>query len=421
MEVFMSRTLNFVSIVLIFMSTLVIPHAEETQVSDSVVGIYVKYPHSPSHHQATQAFGSGFVVSESGYIATNNHVIQHAESIMIQTKSGHRTYATPIGFAPEFDLSVLKITPPPNEKLIPIKYGSSKNLSVGESVTAIGNAFGFDQTLTQGVLSNLDRDITLGSQVRSFLQIDAAVNPGNSGGPLLNNDGQLIGVVSGIFGPSGKFNIGIAFAIPVDIARPVINQLINKGHASTGWIGISTQPLTPGLKTAFHAETTHGVLISDVVPNSPAAQANLKPKDILIEVNNTPIQSPHHLTSLVTAQGSSSVLNMSYLRDNHIKTTRFKTDSPKIVQNDQNDHWGIKLAEIEQASLNGDKSTKVIVSNISAQSNALLQGLAPGDTILSINHNNIHNLEDVTNSRVSDKNLNLIEVMRNNARFFVPL
>lgn len=394
--------------------------ASSHDVMESTVGIFVEYPqYAANPNLPNQAFGSGVVISKDGYIITNHHVVQNAQQIIVQTNEGQREFAQIVGAAPEFDIAVIKIETLPNQSLKPIKFGKSSAVKPGDPVTAIGNAFGFDQTLTTGVISHKDRDVSLSHKVRSYLQVDAAINPGNSGGALLNKDGELIGIVSGIFGRG--FNIGIAFAIPIDIADPVIKQVVNKGYVNSGWVGMSTQTLTPELKDAIDAPQYDGVLVSEILPGSPAQRANLQPKDVILSVNDVPINSPAHFASLVTAHGSHSLLSVSYLRDNKVHSTKLKTEQQTRIAGNDLGPWGMNLSEFHHLRLDGVIDTGVQVNQISAQSSGALGGLRPGDVIKSINNQPIKSLDDVARNKLHKNKTNLLEISRQNRTFYVPI
>lgn len=387
---------------------------------DSVVGVYVEYPANPNPNIPTQAFGSGVIVSDDGYIVTNHHVVNQAYNIVVQTDSGQKAYANIVGTAPDFDLAVIKIDPIPNQKLHPIKLGASNALNVGEDVTAVGNSFGFDQTLSQGVISQLDREINLSNRVKSYIQVDAAVNPGNSGGALLNNQGELIGIVSGIYGP--KFNIGIAFAIPIDVAKPVITQLITKGYITPGWIGMATQPLTPELKDAFQVPNYDGIVISEVTPGSPADKANLQARDIILQINDVPVTSPQHFSSIVTAQGSQSMIFLSYLRNNKVFNTRFKTDRPMQSTRTALGHWGLNLTEYDHMNFDGVQDHGILINRVQEKSSGSLSGLQPGDIIKSIDNVPIKRLNDFKTHQFNrNERTHLLEIIRQEHTLFIPL
>jgi S1-C subfamily serine protease len=409
--------------------SLVIPVAINAttldQAPQSVVSIFVEYPYYNSHGEAARAFGTGAVISSKGYVITNHHVINQASSIAVQTHQGHRSYAKVVGAAPDFDIAVLKIEPSSAEQLPEIQYGNFDSLTTGDDVVAIGTPFGFEQTFTKGVISNLDRHISLGTQVRSFIQVDAAVNPGNSGGPLLSKDGKFIGLVTGIYGPriETSFNIGIALAIPVSIVKPVVSQIINHGHASPGWLGISTQALTPELRSAFTEDNTaRGVLVSEVIEKSPASKANLKEGDIVVKVNNASIQSPHHLSSLVTAYGSNANLNLEVIRDNKTVKLAPKTASPHdFINPEKENSWGITLSEFNHGTLTGQRESGLIVQHVNPQSAAALHGLSSGDQLLSINHQQVYSLEHIDQQKVTDNKSPILKIKRAGRVFFVTL
>jgi S1-C subfamily serine protease len=418
-------------VILLFFS-LIIPLAQAEltpnslkQAPSSVVSIYVEYPYQSASGEPARAFGTGAVISDKGYILTNHHVISQASSIAVETSQGHRSYAKPVGAAPDFDIAILKIEPSASEQLSEIKYGSYDNLSIGDSVAVIGNPFGFDQTFTKGVVSNLDRHISLGTQVKSFIQIDAAVNPGNSGGPLLNQDGEFVGIVTGIYGPrlQTSFNIGIALAIPVTIVKPVVEQIINQGHASPGWLGISTQALTPELRAAFtQKENAQGVLVSEVIPRSPAAKANLAERDIITRVNGESVQSPHQLSSLVTAFGSNSNLNLEVIRDNKILKTTSKIGSPRdFMPTADHGPWGLTLAEYQHAVLGGGKESGVFIEYVAPHSAAALQGLENGDKIISLNNIQVKRLKSLEEQKISKQTAPILKIKRDDRIFFVTL
>lgn len=386
---------------------------------ESTVGIYIEYPQYLNQQGSNQAFGSGVIVSPDGYIVTNNHVVQNAQQIVVQTQKGQKEFAQVVGTAPDFDIAVIKINPLPDQPFTPIAFGNSNDIKAGDAVTAVGNAFGFDQSLTTGVISHVDRDVNLSHRVRSYLQVDAAVNPGNSGGPLMNDQGELIGIVSGIFGP--RFNIGIAFAIPIDIATPVVKQLISKGYVNSGWAGMSTQPLTPELKDAIDAKNYDGILVSEVIPGSPAQRANLLPKDVILSLNDIPVSSPQHFSSLITAHGSQTLLSLSYLRNGNINSTKLKTEQPTLVDKTNLGHWGINLSEFQHLKLDGVIDTGVQINQISSESNGMLNGLQSGDVIKSINGQPIKTLGDISKNQLNKTKTNLLEISRQNHTFFVPI
>ena len=230
--------------------------------------------------------GSGFVVDDRGYILTNNHVVENADSLEVTLADKSKVAAKLIGRDPNNDLAVIRASVP-REKLTPLRLGDSAQLQVGQMAIAIGNPFGLDRTITRGVVSALGRSLKAdtGRQIRNVIQTDAAINPGNSGGPLLNSRGEVIGINTAIFTPSGG-SVGIGFAIPVNTAKKLLPQLIARGRASHPWLGISGMDITPGLARTLSLPAKEGVMIAQVAPGGPAATAGLRGAQRRVRVGN---------------------------------------------------------------------------------------------------------------------------------------
>ena len=230
------------------------------------------------------SLGSGVIVSNQGYILTNNHVIEGAADIQVALRDGRSIEATLVGTDRDTDLAVLKID---MQALPAITFGSSENLRVGDVVLAIGNPFGFGQTVTIGITSATGRNRVGISTFENFIQTDAAINPGNSGGALINAHGQLVGINTAIVSRSGGSQ-GIGFAIPVDLAKEIMSQIIETGHVVRGWLGVEGQDITPQLAESFGLQGVRGVIIAGVQRNGPAGRAGLRPGDILTHINGQP-------------------------------------------------------------------------------------------------------------------------------------
>ncbi len=230
--------------------------------------------------------GSGFMVDDRGYILTNNHVVENADSLEVTLADKSKVPAKLVGRDPNNDLAVIRINVP-REKLTPLRLGDSSQLQVGQLAIAIGNPFGLDRTVTRGVVSALGRSLKAdtGRQIRNVIQTDAAINPGNSGGPLLNSRGEVIGINTAIFTPSGG-SVGIGFAIPVNTAKKLLPQLIARGRVSHPWLGISGMDVTPDLAQALGLPVKEGVMIAQVAPGSPAARAGLRGAQRRVRVRN---------------------------------------------------------------------------------------------------------------------------------------
>jgi serine protease DegQ len=234
----------------------------------------------PSQHD--NSLGSGVIVNSDGLILTNQHVIEAADEIEVALEDGRSVRARIVGSDPDTDLAVLKI----DVKNLPsITFADPKKNKVGDVVLAIGNPFGVGQTVTQGIISALGRNHLGISTFESFIQTDASINPGNSGGALIDAEGNLVGINSAIYSRNGG-SMGIGFAIPVSIAKQVMEQIVRQGSVTRGWLGIEAQDLTLELADSFQLRTTHGALIAGIIKGSPAERAGLKVGDVLIEINS---------------------------------------------------------------------------------------------------------------------------------------
>ncbi len=257
------------------------------------------------------SLGSGVIVSSEGYVLTNNHVIEGADDIQLVLADGRRLRATVRGSDPESDLAVLKAD---GKDLPAITFGKLDNVQVGDAVLALGNPFGFGNSVTHGIVSALGRNHLGINRFEDFIQTDAAVNPGNSGGALVDAGGNLIGVNSAIFSQSGGSQ-GIGFAIPVSIARNVLEQIIRDGEVTRGWLGIEPQELTPELAVAFSLQKVDGVLIRGVLKNGPADRAGLQARDVVLEIDGKPTRDSAALLSQIAGLAPGHPATLKVLRE----------------------------------------------------------------------------------------------------------
>ena len=264
----------------------------------------------PDEEQRSTSLGSGVIVSPSGYILTNHHVVEAAEEIEVALPSGKKLLAKVVGNDPETDLAVLRVDA---EGLPAITFGSSDALRVGDVVLAIGNPFGVGQTVTSGIVSALGRSGLQINTFENFIQTDAAINPGNSGGPLVDSRGDLIGINTAIYSQTGG-SIGIGFAIPVSTAKMVLDQIIKNGSVTRGWIGVEVQEITSGLADSFKLDDTRGAIIRGVLRGGPADKAGFKPGDVLLEVEGKPVTSPSSMLTLIAALTPGSLAKMKVKR-----------------------------------------------------------------------------------------------------------
>jgi len=258
--------------------------------------------------QRATNLGSGVIVSPAGYILTNHHVVETADEIEVALSDGKKLLAKVVGNDPETDLAVLRVNA---DKLPAITFGKSEQLRVGDVVLAIGNPFGFGQTVTSGIVSAIGRSGLHINTFENFIQTDAAINPGNSGGALVDVQGNLVGINTAIYSRSGG-SMGIGFAIPVSTARMVMDQIIRSGSVTRGWIGVELQQITPAMAESFKLPDLRGVMIAGVLRGGPSDKAGVKPGDILTAIDDTPIADPQGMLNLVAAlqPGSSARLKV---------------------------------------------------------------------------------------------------------------
>ena len=257
------------------------------------------------------SLGSGVIVSEGGYVLTNNHVIDGSDEILVALNNDQTFPATVVGNDPESDLAVLKIAV---EGARPIVFGHADALAVGDIVLAIGNPFGVGQTVTQGIVSARNRGRLGISTFENFIQTDAAINPGNSGGALIDTQGRLVGINTAIFSRSGGSQ-GIGFAIPVELAKHVMKQIIENGHAIRGWLGIEIQTLTPPLAETFGAADAQGALIAGTLEDGPASQAGLRAGDIIVGIDGQPVKDAREALNRIAEKTPGSRVEIEIVRD----------------------------------------------------------------------------------------------------------
>ena len=263
--------------------------------------------------EQNSSLGSGVIVSHDGYILTNHHVVEAADQIEVALADGRTAKAHVIGSDPDTDLAVIKITLPGGD-LPAITFGHAEQAQVGDIVLAVGNPFGVGQTVTMGIVSALKRNHLGLNTFENFIQTDAAINPGNSGGALVDVNGDLIGINSAIYSPNGG-SLGIGFAIPVSTAKKIMEQIIQNGSVTRGWVGVAVQEMTPELAESFKLGDVRGVLISEVVRGSPADQAGIKAGDVLTSVDNKPLTDSNAMLETVSGLPPGKVVVLKLLRN----------------------------------------------------------------------------------------------------------
>jgi len=273
------------------------------------------------------SLGSGVIISSQGYILTNNHVISGADEIQVLLGDGRSVRATVVGVDAETDLAILRIT---LDKLPTMVIGDSKTLRVGDIAMAIGNPYGVGQTVTLGIISATGRDHLGINTYEDFIQTDAAINPGNSGGALINARGELIGINSAIYSRSGGSQ-GIGFAIPVNMAKGVMKQIIEHGHVVRGWLGIEAQDLTAELAQALKLDSTSGVLISGVLRGGPADTAGIQPGDVVLAINDQPVKESQQAMRLISEQQPDAMVSLKGSRQGKPFTVQAKVSQRPVA------------------------------------------------------------------------------------------
>ena len=262
------------------------------------------------HRQLESSLGSGVIISPQGYVLTNHHLVEGAEEIQVMLADGRSAAASVVGVDPETDLAVLKTT---LDGLPAVTLGDSEGLRVGDVVLAIGNPFGVGQTVTMGIVSATDRSHLGLSTFEDFIQTDAAINPGNSGGALVDARGRLVGINTAIFSKSGGSQ-GIGFAIPVNLAKGVLAEIIGQGRVSRGWLGVEVHDLTPELAESFGLGDARGVVVAGVLRQGPAERAGIQPGDVITAVGETPVQSERRLLDAIARSHPGSQVPVSLVR-----------------------------------------------------------------------------------------------------------
>ncbi|MAX17623.1 MAG: serine protease Do [Nitrospina sp.] len=368
----------------------------------------------PNQNQKPKrGMGSGFVIDKEGHILTNYHVIEGADEIVVMLESDgkEKEYsATLIGSDSKTDIALIKINRKPgdNTEFPFLELGSSENLEVGEWVVAIGNPFGLSHTVTVGVVSALGRSIGAGPY-DEFIQTDASINPGNSGGPLINIDGQVIGINTAIISGNAGGNVGIGFAIPINIAKGILKDLKENGSVTRGWLGVMIQKITPELEKSFSLNQSEGALVGDVIPDGPAAKGGIKRGDVIINFNNQPVSDMEDLPKIVAATNPGSAVDVEVIRDGARKILRVTIevlkDSQELVVA-KADLLGLQVQDIteelaESLKLQGVEG--VLVSDVVAGNPASEAGIRRGDVISEMNRSPVKNIGDYQNLLASVK------------------
>ncbi|MBF0132290.1 MAG: DegQ family serine endoprotease [Magnetococcales bacterium] len=386
----------------------------------------------PKDRSESQNLGSGFVIDPEGFILTNHHVVEGADKITVRFPDEREFTAKMIGGDSKTDLALIRIET--GEKLPVVDMGDSEATEVGAWVMAIGNPFGLDATVTVGIISAKGRIIGSGPY-DDFIQTDAAINPGNSGGPLFDMQGKVVGINTAIFSRSGG-NMGIGFAIPVNLAKSVVTQLKNSGHVTRSWLGIGIQTVTPELAQALGLKEPRGALITHVMPDGPGEKSGLKTGDVILKFDNHEINRMRELPTMVAATEVGKKVSMDVLRDGKpvqmsattgVMPPDEETEQPKIGSKPNNDRLGMQvepLNERNRSRLGVDPDQNgVVVLSLVPGSPAAEAGIQRNDVLVEINRiktDSLANYEKALDA-TSNKGTVLVRLIRSGDPLFIAI
>jgi len=380
----------------------------------------------------TQSLGSGVIVDKSGVVLTNNHVVAQGEDIRVTLFDGREFAAEVLGLDPQSDLAVLRMKGKV-ENLTHLPLGDSSKLRLGETVLAIGNPFGLGNTVTMGIVSAKGRANMGIVDYEDFIQTDAAVNPGNSGGGLVNRRGELVGINTAILSRTGGYQ-GISFAIPSKMARDIMDGILSKGRVVRGWLGVAIQDITPELKEGMKLPTAKGVLVADVSPGSPAESAGLKRGDVVIEVDGEATGNTDSLQRIVAVKGGGKKVKMTLYRKGTKKVlTAVLGEPPRTNSSGKGSPVGeegvlsgmevVALAPSvrEKFGISAQLKQGVVVSNVGTDTPAVSSGLRPGDVIIELNRTHVTSVEEFRNAYAKSPSRVLLLVARGGQTLYIML
>jgi serine protease Do len=372
--------------------------------------------------QKEQGMGSGVIVSANGYILTNDHMVDHATNVTVIMPDKHEFKARVVGADPKTDIAVLKVDA---GGLEPITIGDSDKVQVGDYVLAVGNPFGVGKTVTMGIVSATGRANLGIEDYEDFIQTDASINPGNSGGALVNDRGELIGINTAILANGSEGNQGIGFAVPIGVARDVMDQIVKNGKVTRAYLGVMAQEVTPNIAKAFHESEVTGALVGDVTPGSPAQKAGLEKGDIILGIDGKPVNTSAELRMHVSLMAPGTKVNVKVFRDGVEKTlpvtlAEMPTETASN-QEPQNNHSEDSLQGITVENVTAQTARRlglpataagVVVTSVDPDSQAADSGLKRGDVIQEVNHKPVRNASDFESAMGAAKGDTLLLVNR---------
>jgi serine protease Do len=380
--------------------------------------------------QKEQGMGSGVIVSPNGYILTNNHVVDHATTVTVIMPDKHEYSARVVGTDPKTDIAVLKVDA---GSLEPITIGDSDKVQVGDYVLAVGNPFGVGRTVTMGIVSATGRANLGIEDYEDFIQTDASINPGNSGGALVNDRGELIGINTAILANGSAGNQGIGFAVPVDVARSVMDQIVKNGKVTRAYLGVMAQEVTPSIAKAFHESEVRGALVGDVTPNSPAQKAGLEKGDIILGINGKPVNGSAELRMHVSLMAPGTKVDVKVFRDGAEKTipltlAEMPTETASNDQPESGSPDALQGITVENVTAQTARqlglpasATGVVVTNVDPAGKAAESGLKRGDVIQEVNHKPVRNTADFDTAMRNAKDPTLLLVNRQGSTMFLAV
>ncbi len=388
--------------------------------SDPFFRRFFSLPEAAPRERVEQSLGSGVVVDgKHGYVITNHHVIDKADEIAVNLHDGTTLKATLVGSDPETDIAVLKVE---SGELAALPMSDSDSLRVGDFVVAIGNPFGLGQTVTSGIVSALGRSGLGIEGYEDFIQTDASINPGNSGGALVNLRGELVGINTAILSKSGG-NVGIGFAIPINMVGEIMAQLIEHGEIRRGSMGAQAQDLTPELAAAFDIKLQQGAVVTQVSRGSPADKAGMQTGDVITHINDRPIRDASDVRNRIGLLRIGEKVVLRILRNGESKSLHALIEEPEVVIIEGEKLHprlsGAALANVSEETVRG-RIEGVIVAEVIAGSPAMRSGLRKGDLIVQVNRLEIHNLEEMRAAVDADGAL-LLNIQRRGGALYLIL
>lgn len=358
------------------------------------------FPQFPQQQKRqVQSQGSGFIITQDGYILTNNHVVGDADRVTVKLLDGREFTAKTVGTDPPTDVAVIKIDA---ESLPVLSLGDSDRIEVGEWVLALGNPFGLSHTLTAGIVSAKGRSSVGITDYEDFIQTDAAINPGNSGGPLIDLLGKVVGINTAIYSRNGGGYMGIGFAIPVNMAKNIYTQLIEHGNVTRGYLGVTIQDLTAELAKSFGLNDTKGVLVSQVMPDTPAEKAGMKQADVIVSLDGKPVDTSASLRNEVAMTVPGTAIKVGVIRDGkkmtlNVKVEKMSEDMLTSSRSEDLSNLGMSVATLNNdlAKQYGfENESGVVVTGVDQGSLAARTGIRPGMLIKEIDRKPVKNVKE---------------------------